>query len=119
MSSGNISGAIEAVISSGGKIVSEIQSGSSGNTVTGQAAVTRTNGSTTTVGGAGIGTQSSNLNLADNPFYREFNDAMPLTAAAKALPGLSSLGWVQKMKSGEVNLYAANSAAYRLTSAWC
>ena len=84
-----------------------------GNTVTGQAAVTRTNGSTTTVGGVGIGTQASNLNLADNPFYRQFPDTIPLTAAAKALPGMG--GYMRN----RVNLYAANLASYKLPSAWC
>jgi hypothetical protein len=83
-----------------------------GNTVTGQAAVTRANGTTTTVAGVGIGAEASNLNLADNPFYRQFNDAIPLTAAAKALPGMGG-----HLRNG-VNLYAANSDAYRLSLAW-
>jgi hypothetical protein len=84
-----------------------------GNTVTGQAAVTRSNGTTTTVGGVSVGSEASNLNLADNPFYRQFNDAIPLTTAAEALPGMG--GYV----TNGINLCAANSALYRLTSAWC
>jgi Ca2+-binding RTX toxin-like protein len=84
-----------------------------GNTVTGQAAVTRTNGSTTTVGGVGISTQASNLNLADNPFYRQFNDTIPLTAAAKALPGMGGSGWVRDLREA---MSLSNPAAPALQS---
>jgi hypothetical protein len=43
-----------------------------GNAVTGQASVTRSNGSTTTVGSVELG-GASNLELASNGFYCEFN----------------------------------------------
>ena len=58
-----------------------------GNTVTGQAVVTRTNGSTTQIDSVAVGADSTagNLNLANNPFYREFSTSIPLTAAALAL----------------------------------
>jgi hypothetical protein len=67
-----------------------------GNTVTGQATVTRSNGSTTVVDSVDL--QASNLELANNPFYRQFSDIIPLTAAAKALPEMGGSGWLRDLR---------------------
>ena len=67
-----------------------------GNTVTGQAVVTRSNGSTTQIDSVDL--QASNLNLADNPFYREFTDSIALTELARALPEMGAAGWVRDMR---------------------
>lgn len=67
-----------------------------GNTVTGQATVTRSNGSTTQIDSVDL--QASNLNLADNPFYREFTDTIPLTTAAQALPEMGGSGWTRDLR---------------------
>jgi len=67
-----------------------------GNTVTGQASVTRTNGSTTQIDSVEL--QASNLNLADNPFYREFTDAIPMTTQAQALPEMGGSGWTRDLR---------------------
>jgi Ca2+-binding RTX toxin-like protein len=67
-----------------------------GNTVTGQASVTRSNGSTLAIDS--IDLQASNLNLANNPFYRQFSDSIPLTAAAKALPDMGGSGWLRDLR---------------------
>ncbi|MCK6435005.1 MAG: hypothetical protein L6Q68_18525, partial [Aquabacterium sp.] len=39
-----------------------------------------------------------NLDLADNPFYREFTTAVPLTEAAQALPDMRGSGWVRDLR---------------------
>ena len=65
-----------------------------GNTVTGQATVTRSNGSTTQIDSLDL--QASNLNLANNPFYRQFTNTIPLTEAAKALPEMGGSGWLRE-----------------------
>ena len=60
-----------------------------GNTQSASATFTRTDGSTGTVG---------DLNLASNPFYREFGDAIPVTAEAESLPGLRGSGAVRDLQ---------------------
>ncbi|MGA0608932.1 hypothetical protein [Caldimonas sp. KR1-144] len=68
-----------------------------GNSITGTAVVTRSNGSTTAIDSADL--TAGNLNLADNPFYREFTDEIPLTEAALALPEMGASGWIRDMQS--------------------
>ncbi|MGA0608934.1 calcium-binding protein [Caldimonas sp. KR1-144] len=67
-----------------------------GNSITGTAVVTRSNGSTTAIDSVDL--TAGNLNLADNPFYREFTDEIPLTEAALALPEMGASGWVRDMR---------------------
>jgi hypothetical protein len=67
-----------------------------GNTVTGQATVTRSNGSTTQIDSVDL--QASNLNLADNPFYRQFSTSIVLTSQASALPEMGGSGWLRTMR---------------------
>ncbi|MFY9511407.1 MAG: hypothetical protein WAQ05_10600, partial [Rubrivivax sp.] len=67
-----------------------------GNTVTGTAIVTRTNGSTTLA--ETVSMQAGNLNLASNPFYREFTDVIPLTDAAIALPEMGGSGLLRDLR---------------------
>jgi Ca2+-binding RTX toxin-like protein len=67
-----------------------------GNTVTGTAVVTRSNGSTTHIDGVQV--SANNLDLADNPFYREFTDTIAWTDAALALPEMGGSGWLRDMR---------------------
>ena len=67
-----------------------------GNTVTGQATVTRTGGPDIKIDSVDL--QASNLNLADNPFYRQFSDRIPLTNAAKALPDMRGSGILRDLR---------------------
>ena len=67
-----------------------------GNVVTGTAVVTRSNGSTTQVGGVQV--TANNLDLADNPFYRAFPDTIPHSTAARALPEMGGSGWLRDMR---------------------
>ena len=60
-----------------------------GNTLTATGTYTRTDGTTGTAG---------NLNLADNPFYSDFTQAVPLSDAAKALPGMQGSGMVRDLR---------------------
>jgi hypothetical protein len=71
-----------------------------GNTVSGTATVTRGNGSTTHVDAVGVAidTTAGNLNLTNNPFYREFTTTVPLTTAARALPDMQGSGWVRDLR---------------------
>ena len=68
-----------------------------GNTITGQATVSRSSGASTQVSGVNLGA-ASNLNLADNPFYRQFPDTIALTSSAKAAPGMAGSGWVRDLQ---------------------
>ncbi|MGL5631195.1 MAG: calcium-binding protein, partial [Azovibrio sp.] len=61
---------------------------------------TRTDGSTGTAG---------NLNLVDNPFYREFEDKIPLTEEAEKLPDMQGSGAVR-------DLHEAASLSNKLAS---
>ena len=67
-----------------------------GNTVTGTATVTRSNGSTTLV--ETVSMQAGNLDLANNPFFRQFNDSVTLTAAARALPEMGGSGLLRDLR---------------------
>jgi hypothetical protein len=71
-----------------------------GNTVSGTATVTRGNGSTTEVDAVGVAsdTTAANLNLASNPFYREFTTPVPLTQQALSLPEMRGSGWVRDLR---------------------
>jgi hypothetical protein len=71
-----------------------------GNTVSGTATVTRSNGSTTEVDAVGVAsdTTAANLNLASNPFYREFTTPVPLTQQALSLPEMRGSGWVRDLR---------------------
>jgi len=80
-----------------------------GNTVTGQATVTRSDGSTTQVDS--IELTASNLNLADNPFYRQFTDTIPLTAEAKAAPEMGGAGWLRDLREA-MSLGTASAAGF-------
>ena len=48
-----------------------------------------------TVDGTG---QTGNLDLANNPFYREFVDTIPLTEQALNLPDNKGSGWVRDLR---------------------
>lgn len=87
-----------------------------GNTVTGQALVTRTNGSTTQIDSVAVGadTTAGNLNLANNPFYRQFTDSIPLTAEALTLPEMAGSGVVRDLREA---MSLGNAAAAALVSA--
>lgn len=86
-----------------------------GNTVTGKATVVRTNGTTTEADTVSVGADSAaNLNLADNPFYREFTDTIPLTAAAQALPDMRGSGSVRDLREA---MSLGTPQAARLTQA--
>jgi hypothetical protein len=71
-----------------------------GNTVSGTATVTRSNGTTTHVDAVSVTTDitAGNLNLANNPFYREFTTPVPLTTTAQALPEMGGSGWVRDLR---------------------
>ena len=87
-----------------------------GNTVTGKAVVTRTSGANIEIDSVAVGTDSTagNLNLANNPFYRQFTDSIPLTAAAKALPEMAGSGVVRDLREA---MSFGNSASVALLSA--
>ncbi|MGH6646964.1 calcium-binding protein, partial [Aquabacterium sp.] len=75
--------------------------GSTGNSVTGQAVVTRTGGlQSTVIDSVSIAGDSSanNLNLVDNPFYREFPHDVTVTATAKGLPEMRGSGKVRDLR---------------------
>jgi hypothetical protein len=73
-----------------------------GNTLTGSAIVTRSNGSTTHIDSVAVtapGAEgASNLELASNPFYRAFSDRIALTQAAQALPEMGGSGLVRDLR---------------------
>lgn len=66
-----------------------------GNRITGSAVVTRSGGSKTDV--SGVDLAASNLDLGENPFYREFPDTIPLTEAAATLPEMAGSGWLRDL----------------------
>ncbi|MBQ0961477.1 hypothetical protein KAK06_21190, partial [Ideonella sp. 4Y11] len=69
-----------------------------GNMVTGTATVTRTDGSQTDAGSVDITGAASNLDLSENPFYRDFPDDVPISDSAAALPDMSGSGWVRDLR---------------------
>jgi len=70
-----------------------------GNSITGKAVVTRTTGSSE-IDSVSVGADSTanNLNLADNPFYREFTETVELTSAASTLPNMGGSGAVRDLR---------------------
>ena len=69
-----------------------------GNSISGTATVVRSNGSSTQAGSVHVGDDitASNLNLADNPFYREF-PPIPLAAGLEGLPTMRGSGSVRDL----------------------
>lgn len=90
-----------------------------GNTITGTAVVTTGNGSTTQVDSVDL--SAGNLNLADNPFYREFADAIALTDVAQSLPGMRGSGVLrdlgEAMSLGTTQAEALTAAVQALADA--
>lgn len=68
-----------------------------GNVQSAAGTYTRTNGTTGALGEFTTG-NTGNLDLAQNPFYREFVDQVPLTAAALALPDMQGAGAVRDLQ---------------------
>lgn len=70
-----------------------------GNSIIAQATVTRTNGTTTKIDAVNVANNGAgNLNLADNPFYRQFTDSIPLAPAAQSLPEMRGSGWIRDLR---------------------
>ncbi len=71
-----------------------------GNTVSGTAVVTRSNGTTTLAETVGVAadTTAANLNLTNNPFYREFTTPVAPSTAAQTLPEMGGSGWVRDLR---------------------
>ena len=71
-----------------------------GNTVSGTAVVTRSNGTTTVAETVGVAadTTAANLNLTNNPFYREFTTPVAPSTAAQTLPEMGGSGWVRDLR---------------------
>ena len=67
-----------------------------GNAMTGTASVTRANGSTTQIDSVLM--QAGNLDLTNNPFYRDFTNTIPLSAAARALPDMGGSGVLRDLR---------------------
>ena len=74
-----------------------------GNTISGTATVTRSDGSNTTAAGVGVSTTAANLDLANNPFYRDFTTPVALTTLAQALPEMQGSGWVRDLREVACN----------------
>lgn len=67
-----------------------------GNLLADLGSYTRTDG---TEGGLGaVSGKMGDIDLADNPFYSEFIDAIPLTAEAQALPDMNGSGLVRDLR---------------------
>jgi Ca2+-binding RTX toxin-like protein len=69
-----------------------------GNTVNGTATVVRADGSTTQAGAVSVAATAANLELANNPFYRQFANPIAVTASAKALPEMGGSGYVRDLR---------------------
>ncbi len=83
-----------------------------GNQVTGTAVVRRASGPDATV--SGVDLTASNLDLADNPFYREFSDVIPHSDAARLLPEMGGSGLLRDLREA---MSLGTSQAARLTQA--
>ena len=82
-----------------------------GNSISGKATVTRTNGSTNEVDAVSVsGDSAGNLNLADNPFYREFTTPVTLNDTARAMPEMGGSGWVRDLREA-MSLGTAQASA--------
>ncbi|MBZ0093956.1 MAG: hypothetical protein K8H75_01060 [Sulfuricella sp.] len=67
-----------------------------GNLLADLGSYTRTDG---TEGGLGaVSGQMGDIDLADNPFYSEFIDTIPLTAEAQSLPDMNGAGLVRDLR---------------------
>jgi Ca2+-binding RTX toxin-like protein len=66
-----------------------------GNVIADLGSYTRTDGSLGTLGETA---QLADIDLADNPFYREFTDPIPLTPEAAALPDMQASGQVRDLR---------------------
>lgn len=68
------------------------------------------NGSTSSV--ESVEMQTGNLKLANNPFYRQFNGNIPLTAAARVLSEMSGSVWLRDMREAlSLNAAISDSSA--------
>jgi Ca2+-binding RTX toxin-like protein len=79
-----------------------------GNTVTGTATVITSSGATTEVDSVDL--TAGNLNLADNPFYRDFTDTVPVTETARGLPDMGGSGALRDLRQA-MSLGTAQSGA--------
>ncbi len=68
-----------------------------GNVQTAAGTYTRTDGQTGSVGEFDTGS-TGNLDLAQNPFYREYTDTIPLTDAAQTVPDMQGSGAVRDLQ---------------------
>jgi Ca2+-binding RTX toxin-like protein len=85
-----------------------------GNVQTATASYVLTNGTTGETTGVGLGETAANLELALNPFYRQFTDAITLTEQARLLPEMQGSGRVRDLREA-VSLspeLAASLSAY-------
>lgn len=57
-----------------------------------------TDGTTGVIAGVGLGQTAANLELAANPFYREFTDTVPLTAQPLSLSQMQRSGAVRDLR---------------------
>jgi len=79
-----------------------------GNTQTFTGSFTRVGGGTGTAGTAEL---VGNLLLANNNFYRQFNDDPALTPEARVLPGMQGSGWVRDLRPAMSPIQADSSSA--------
>jgi Ca2+-binding RTX toxin-like protein len=86
-----------------------------GNVQSAAGTYTRTSGQAGSVGEFTTA-RTGNLDLAQNPFYREFTDHIPLTEQAQALPGMQGAGMVRDLQEaaslngalvGQINAFAS------------
>ncbi len=68
-----------------------------GNVQGSTSVVQRADGSQSAAGSVLLGGTASNLHLADNPFYREFQP-IPVSDAAAELPEMAGSGWVRDLR---------------------
>lgn len=69
-----------------------------GNIQTASAAYVRTDGTTGEAAEIGLCEVAANLEFAQNPFYRQFTDSIPLTEQASLLPQLRGSGMVRDLR---------------------
>jgi Ca2+-binding RTX toxin-like protein len=87
-----------------------------GNAITGTATVTFGNQTTTDVDSVSVtGSSAGNLDLADNPFYREF-PSIPVTEAARALPEMGGSGWARDLREAMSQDTAAAQVLFNTVS---
>ncbi len=85
-----------------------------GNVQTATATYVLADGTTGATAGVGLGQTAANLELALNPFYRQFTDPIPLTEQASLLPQMQGSGRVRDLREA-VSLspeLAANISTY-------